>query len=139
MPSDGGSLLVLKHQPKGQASHLPHTSRSPLEHTPPTDETCRCHPGTLPLPHSRAPVSPGRELLHVSGVPIFVAAAQGTALCHLALVASGLAVPQDCTYLHVFKSCCLRVWIPISLSVDAEIQSTGTLICLGTFPTTESY
>lgn len=52
-------LLILKHQPEGQACNLPHTSRSLLEHSlgPGWHHLC-----TLPLPCSKAPVSPRREL-----------------------------------------------------------------------------
>lgn len=92
MPSDGGSPAYIKSSAWGKASYLTHTSRSPLEHTPGT-ETGGCHPCTLPLPYSRAPVSPERELLHVSGAPIFVAAVQGTPLDCLALEARGTCIP----------------------------------------------
>ena len=90
-------LLILKHQPEGQASNLTHTSGSLLEYSPGT-ETGGCHLCTLPLPCSRAPVSPGRELLHASAAQIFVAAAKGMHLNRLALEARGVcvAVPWDC-------------------------------------------
>lgn len=30
-----------------------------------------------------------------------------------------LVIPQECMYLHTFKSCCLRVWLPKSLILGA--------------------
>ena len=42
-----------------------------------------------PLPHSRAPGSPGGELLHASDVPVFGAGHSGMPLGHLALLARG--------------------------------------------------
>lgn len=32
-----------------------------------------------------------------------------------------LLAPQDCIYLHTFKSSCLKVWFPVSLNLGAEI------------------
>ena len=53
---------------------------------------------TLSLLHSRDPVSPGGESVHVSGtpvftsgIPVFVAAAEGMPLDHLALWPAKLA------------------------------------------------
>ena len=68
-------------------------------------EASGCHLCTLPLPHSRPPISPGRELVHSPGTLIFVTAAKKTPLDCLALAASGLllAVPWGCTYLHTVK------------------------------------
>lgn len=43
-----------------------------MEHSPGT-ETTGHHLHTLPLPCSRAPVSPEREFLHASGTPVFAA------------------------------------------------------------------
>lgn len=51
----------------------------------------RVPPLTPLLPHSAVPVCPREELLHTSGNPSFVAAAQGTSLDHLALK-SGMGV-----------------------------------------------
>lgn len=56
---------------------------------------------TLPLPHFRSLVSPGKELVHLSGTLIFVTIAQGTPLDHLALVASATYVYSPA----YFKSC----------------------------------
>lgn len=36
-----------------------------------------------------------------------------------------LVVPQDCIYLHTSKSRCLRVWLPVSLNLGAEILPLG--------------
>lgn len=50
---------------------------------------------------------------------------------------SYVCVPQDCIYLHTFKSCCLRVWLPANLILGSEIFRT--LIGLGTSSNTGSY
>lgn len=52
-------------------------------------EASRHHISILPMPHSRLPVSPAKELVNLSGSLIFEASAQETPLNHLALVASG--------------------------------------------------
>lgn len=41
---------------------------------------------------------------------------------HLAMVPNDIdaLVPQDCIYLHTFRSCCLRTWLPVSLNLDAK-------------------
>lgn len=46
----------------------------------------------LPLPHSNLLVSPIKELLHWSGVPVLAANAQGTYLDLLALMTNGAYV-----------------------------------------------
>lgn len=63
-------LFILKAQPEGQASNLTHKSRSLLECSLGM-ATGRCPLHTLPLPCSRGPISPRREILHISGAPIF--------------------------------------------------------------------
>ena len=52
-------------------------------------EAGRCHLCAILLPHSKSLVPPGNKLVHPSGVPIVVAAAQGIPLGCLALVARG--------------------------------------------------
>lgn len=43
----------------------------------------------FPLPHYSPPVTPRKELIHLSGAPISVTTTQGTPPDYLALVASG--------------------------------------------------
>lgn len=59
-----------------------------------------CHLPTLAVPHSKAPVSPGMELLHTSGARIFTSgdsvsetAMQGMSLDRLVLEARWACVP----------------------------------------------
>lgn len=57
------------------------------------------------LPFSTTPESPGKEILPLSGILIFMTAAHGTPL---GCLASGqwdlhFAVPQDWAYLHTLK------------------------------------
>ena len=49
------------------------------------------------------------------------------------------SLPLKVVYLHTFKSCYLRVWLPASMNLSTEILYFGTLTCLGTFSTTGSY
>ena len=97
----GAHLLVLKHQPEGQPTDLTHILEpsgvpplcSPSILLQPVDIVFFFltlelfsflffffflpgghHLYALPLPRTRVPVSLGGELLHVSGVPVFVAA-----------------------------------------------------------------
>lgn len=80
------------------------TSKSHLSTSHETSEGGHIHP--VPLPHSEALAYLRAELLCVSGTPgftssapVFVAATQGTALDHLALVAKSDLhswVPQNC-------------------------------------------
>ena len=88
----------------------------------------------LPLPFSGSLASPRKELIHLSGAPVFATAAQGTPPDSLALVASGAHTcsPTGLYTLHSFKSCCLRVWLPVSLNPGAETLPFGTLTGLGT-------
>lgn len=92
----------------------------------------------LPLSLCLAPAH--QYLIHLSGALIF-ATAQVTPPDCLALVASRVyaVVILDYIYLHTFKSCCLRVQLPVSLILGAEILPSGTLIGLGTYLTTGSY
>lgn len=67
---------------------------------------CGHHLGVLPLPCSSSPVSPIKEYIYLSGALTFATDPQGTPPDCLALGARGLmlVVPQDCIYLHTFKS-----------------------------------
>ena len=75
------------------------------------------HLCALPLPRSRAPVSLGRDLLHMSGVPVFTSGAQsvtqGITLDHLALVAKRAytCCPIGLYIFVYFKSCYLSIWL----------------------------
>ena len=98
-----------------------HTSRSLLRYTVGT-EAGWCHLCALPLPHSSSPVSPGKELIHSFGTPMFMTATQGKPLDHLALVARGTYTwgPTGPYMFAYFKSCCLRFWFPKSLNLGAD-------------------
>ena len=80
------SFFVLELQHEGQASGLAYIKK-PIEVLS-WDEGWWCHLCALPLPHSWMLVSSRAELAHSFGTPIFVPAAQGTLLNHMALVAS---------------------------------------------------
>ena len=73
-----------QRQPEGQASNR---RISGLPALLPGDLGRR--PLLPPLPHSRAPGSPGGELLRASGVPVFGAGHSGMPFGHLALLARG--------------------------------------------------
>lgn len=57
---------------------MKHTVKASLSSFPETSES-GCYPLAFPLPHSRVPVSPGEEILHVSDAPAFIAVTQGIA------------------------------------------------------------
>lgn len=104
VPGERGEahLAILKHQPEKQASHLTGTHLracwNTLEkhlgdgdwwapslffhhlYTPLLLWYSQQAPSSHTLLHSRAPVSPGRQLLYASDALIFVAASQGTPL-----------------------------------------------------------
>ena len=42
-------------------------------------------------------------------------------------VGLGLVVPQDSIYLHTLESCCMKVWLPVSLNLGTDILPFGTL------------
>ena len=42
------------------------------------------------------------------------------------------AVPQNCTYLHAIKSCCLRICLPNSMNLGANTLPLGILTSFGT-------
>lgn len=70
-------------------------------------------------------VSPRKEIIHSSGALSFCNYCQGeTSRCH-GLEASRVTiiVPQDCIYLHTFKSGRLRVWFPLSLKLSGSWDS----------------
>lgn len=83
--NQNGNMMI---QPEKQASNLTHTSGSLLEHSSGT-ETGGCYLCSLPLPCSKAPASPRREILHMSGAQIFGATAKGMHLNFLALETRG--------------------------------------------------
>lgn len=97
--------------------------------------------GSFPLPCFSFPASLRKELIYLSGAIIFLITIQGTLSDHLAVVPNGFmhVVPQDCIYLHTFKSCYLRTWLLVSLNLDAKTLSFGTLIDVGTSSNTGSY
>lgn len=55
---------------------IKHISGSQPESSLETKEASGSHPHSLPLPHSRLPVSLRKELVHISGVPALVFTAQ---------------------------------------------------------------
>lgn len=70
----------------------------------------------------RIPVSPRKELIDSPGASIFVTAVQGVPPDYLALGASG-SYACGLIALHIFacfKSCCLRIWLLISLSLGPD-------------------
>ena len=68
------------------------------------------------------PLCPRMELIHTSGALIFATAAQGTPPDHLGLMTNSTNT-CSLTGLWIFahlKSCCLWVWLPISLNLSAD-------------------
>lgn len=90
-------MLILKCCPDGQAADLAYTSRNMLEHSLGM-ETVGCHHWDFPFPCFRVPVSPRRDLSHVSDVLIFLVAAQGNLLTAWLWRPGVIAflVPWDC-------------------------------------------
>lgn len=68
---------------------IKHTSKDWLSSSPGNFEG-QCYFRTLYLPYSRVPISPGGELLHISGASEFVAATQEMNNDFLVMVASGV-------------------------------------------------
>lgn len=77
---------------------------------------------TSPLPLYRSPVSPRKKLILLSGTLTFATVAQGTPSDGLALGTSRLYAcgPKGQHIFAFCKSCCLEVWLPISLNIGAE-------------------
>ena len=98
--------------------------------------------GTLPLPLATSwMIFSRKDLIHSPGALIFTTAAKGMPPDCLALLARGAyaVIPQDCIYLNNLKSCCLWIWLSISLNLGAEILPLGTLTGLGASSPTGSY
>lgn len=99
-----------------------HTSRG-LPRCFPGMEAGGCHLCTLLLLCYRLSVSSRKELVYSSGGLSLVAAAQGTPLEHMALVASKayLCLQSHRTILFAYsKSCCPWVSLSISLNLGAD-------------------
>ena len=63
--------------------------------------------------------------LHITGAPVFASAAQRSPPDYLTLVASATYVYSPTIYIFAyFKSCCLRVWLPMSLNLGADRDSS---------------
>lgn len=107
-----------------------HSAKSRVKHTTNFCERCfpgmeagGCHLCTLLLLCYRLSVSSRKELVHSSGGLSLVAAAQGTPLDHMVLVASKayLCLQSHRTILFPYsKSCCPWVSLSINLNLGAD-------------------
>lgn len=70
-------------------------------------------------------VSPRNELILLSSASSCVTAIQGIPLDHLPLVVSRACVyvPIELYIFSFFKNFCLRIWIPVSLDLGADVSS----------------
>lgn len=77
----------------------------------------------------------------MSGAHIFANASQGPLQIAWLSWPVGLMFmdSQNGINLHTFKSCFLRIWLPISLSLESDVLPLGTLTGVGTFTTTGTH